>query len=166
MDVRLFALHLDACDPKKCTSKKLARFGLIDSHAKVHLLPRSGLILHPEAGVALSREDAPRAESGGLGVIDTSWKRGPFPELPNHRQRALPYLLAANPVNYGKPFVLSSVEALAAALLILGHEQQAKLILSKFSWGGQFLTLNADPLAEYAKARTRADVVAAQALFV
>jgi len=166
MAIPLFALHLEACDPKKCTTKKLARFGLITTHAKAHRLPRGGIVLHPEAGVALSREDAAAAESGGLGVIDTSWKRGPFPDLPHHRQRALPYLLAANPVNYGKPFVLSSVEALAAALVILGHEDQAKLILSKFSWGGQFLTLNREPLGEYVKARTRADVVAAQALFV
>ena len=164
--VALFALHLEACDPKKCTSKKLARFRLMTTHAKAHQLPRGGVILHPEAGVALSREDAPAAESGGLGVIDTSWKRGPFPPLPNHRQRALPYLLAANPVNYGKPFVLSSVEALAAALVILGHAEQAKAILGKFAWGEQFLILNEAPLAEYAKANTSAEVVAAQDLFV
>jgi pre-rRNA-processing protein TSR3 len=166
VDIALFALDLGACDPKRCTAKKLTRFGMIRTYAKAHLLPRGGVVLHPEAGVALSREDLLAAESGGLGVIDTSWKRGPFPQLPNHRQRALPYLLAANPVNYGKPFVLSSVEALAAALIVLGHEGQAKIILSKFSWGGQFLTLNREPLNEYAKARTRADVVAAQSQFV
>ena len=166
MPIPLFALHLDACDPKKCTAKKLARFGMIATHAKVRQLPRNGVILQPEAGVALSREDAPAAESGGLGVVDTSWKRGEFPELPHHRQRALPYLLAANPVNYGKPFVLSSVEALAAALVILGHDDQARTILSKFSWGDQFLILNAEPLSEYRAARTSSEVVAAQSEFV
>ena len=82
------------------------------------------------------------------------------------KARALPYLLAANPVNYGKPFVLSSVEALAAALVILAHRQQAERILAKFAWGGTFLALNAEPLAEYAKAGTSAEVVAAQKLFV
>lgn len=166
VDVSLFALHLEACDPKKCTAKKLARFRMIKSYAKPREMPRAGIVLHPEAGVCLSREDRAEAETGGLGVIDTSWKRGPWPQLPHHRQRTLPYLLAANPVNYGKPFVLSSVEALAAALIILGHEDQAKRILSKFSWGDQFLTLNREPLGEYAQARTRADVVAAQSLFV
>lgn len=166
MDIRLFALHLEACDPKKCTSKKLARFGMIATFAMAHQLPRRGVVLHPEAGVALSREDAAEAESGGLGVIDTSWKRGPFPQLPNHRQRALPYLLAANPVNYGKPFVLSSVEALAAALVILGYDEQARTILGKFTWGEQFLTLNAVPLAAYSAARTSVEVVEAQNQFL
>jgi pre-rRNA-processing protein TSR3 len=166
MAVRLFALHLEACDPKKCTTKKLARFRLIKTYPKAHLLPRVVVVLKADAGFVLSRGDAPAAESGGLGVIDTSWKRGPFPDLPHPRQRALPYLLAANPVNYGKPFVLSSVEALAAGLVILGHEEQAELILSKFSWGGQFLTLNREPLSEYAVARTSAEVLDAQAKFV
>jgi pre-rRNA-processing protein TSR3 len=166
MGVVLVALHLERCDPKRCTTKKLARFGLISSYAKAHRLPRCGVVLHPDAGVALSREDATAVESGGLGVIDTSWKRGPFPRLPDHRQRALPYLLAANPVNYGKPFVLSSVEALAAALVILGHDEQAKTILGKFAWGEQFLTLNAVPLGEYSAARTSAEVVEAQNQFL
>jgi pre-rRNA-processing protein TSR3 len=58
------------------------------------------------------------------------------------------------------------VEALAAALIILGHEEQAKCILSKFSWGDQFLTLDREPLSEYEKARTSADAVEAQKLFV
>ena len=166
MDVPLFALHLDQCDPKRCTAKKLARFRMIATHARARQLPRGGIVLTPEAETALSRDDALAAEANGLGVIDTSWKHPRFPEIPHQRGRALPYLLAANPVNYGKPFTLSSVEALAAALIILGHAEQARRILAKFSWGEQFLTLNAEPLAEYAKARTSAEVVAAQALFL
>jgi len=77
----------------------------------------------------------------------------------------LPYLLAANPVNYGKPFVLSSVEAFAAALVILGHPDEAVSILSKFAWGEQFMVLNREPLAAYAAAEDSSGVVAAQAEF-
>lgn len=166
VDIPLFALHLKQCDPKRCTSKKLARFRMITLHGKVRELPRGGIVLTPESEVALSRADRPAAEAHGLGVIDMSWKKGVFPEILHQTGRALPYLLAANPVNYGKPFLLSSVEALAAALVIFGREGQAKLILGKFSWGEQFLKLNREPLSEYEKARTSADVVAAQALFV
>jgi len=164
--IPLFALHLGQCDPKRCTAKKLGRFQLLTLYARVHQVPRGAIVLAPEAGSALSREDLPGAARNGLGVIDTSWKHPVFPEMPHQRPRALPYLLAANPVNYGKPFVLSSVEALAAALVILGRPDEGKRILSKFAWGETFLALNAEPLEEYAKARTSTEVVAAQGLFV
>jgi len=166
VDIPLFALDLERCDPKRCTARKLTRFRLLTTHRRVHRLPHGGIVLTPEAETALSRADSQAAETCGLGVIDTSWKRAEFPELPHQVPRALPYLLAANAVNYGKPFLLSSVEALAAALAILGHADQGRRILAKFAWGEQFLILNEAPLAEYAKARTSAEVVAAQGLFV
>ena len=129
-------------------------------------LPSGAILLTPESDRALSRADAPRAERRGLAVVDVSWKRGEFPKVPQATPRALPYLLAANPVNYGKPFVLSSVEALAAALVIFGREDEARTILAKFVWGGQFLTLNREPLDAYMGAKDSTGVVAAQAEFI
>src|SRR3989304_4886759 len=108
--VRLVAYDAGQCDPKKCTSKKLARFGLLTLVPRPTSIPPGAVLLTP---------------------------------------RPLPYLLAANPVNYGKPFLLSSAEAFAAALVILGHGDEAREVLSKFSWGGQFLTLNREPLEAY-----------------
>jgi pre-rRNA-processing protein TSR3 len=169
-EIRLYAYHAGQCDPKKCTSRKLERLGLITFVPRIASLPGGTVLLTPEGERALSRADAPRARRHGLSVLDLSWKvtekKGGFPSAPKAAGRALPYLLAANPVNYGKPFILSSAEALAAALVILGEEGQARALLAKFAWGEQFLVLNREPLEAYREAVDSAGVVAAQAEFI
>ncbi len=164
--VRLLAFHDELCDPKRCTSKKLARHGLLTLVGRLQQLPRGSVVLNPTAGVALSRSDEESAQNRGLCVLDTSWKAGRFPRVRGRTERALPYLVAANPVNYGKPFLLSSVEALAAALYIMGHKSQAEELLSKFKWGPTFPRLNAEPLSLYQEAEDSLGVVKAQAEFI
>jgi pre-rRNA-processing protein TSR3 len=68
--------------------------------------------------------------------------------------RRMPALLAANPVNYSKLGKLSSAEALAGALFILGERDIAVEIMNKFKWGHTFLDLNLDLLQEYSAAET------------
>jgi len=82
------------------------------------------------------------------------------------KKRALPFLIAANPVNYGKPFILSSAEAFAAALLILGEQEQAQSLLEKFNWGAEFLRLNEEMLLAYSTAKDSTEVVAMQKGFM
>jgi pre-rRNA-processing protein TSR3 len=117
----------------------------------------------------ISRDDIDIARKSGIAVLDISWKAtgDVFPSgIKDSRQRALPFLVAANPVNYGKPFILSSVEAFAAALIILGYRGQAEVLLSKFTWGDTFLSLNREPLEEYEKAVDAAGIIEAQGMFV
>jgi len=76
--------------------------------------------------------------------------------------RALPYLVAANPVNFGRPMQLTTVEAFAAALAILGELDHAERIMAKFTWGETFLELNEEPLRRYAACEDSAEVVAIQ----
>jgi rRNA small subunit aminocarboxypropyltransferase len=54
----------------------------------------------------------------------------------------VPYLIATNPVNYGKPWRLNCVEALAAAFYITGFDRHAERLLEKFSWGHSFWEVN------------------------
>lgn len=59
-----------------------------------------------------------------------------------HTSFAVPYLLATNPVNYGKPWKLNCVEALAAAFYITGYEDYGRRLLQDFGWGDSFWKVN------------------------
>ena len=167
--LRLLALDLAQCNPKKCTARKLARFRMLELLPPAAHLPRDCLLLDPTSPQAVSRADRPLAAHHGLAALDCSWRLSedhfPSPQGPYHR-RALPWLLAANPNAYGKAAKLSTVEAFAAALVILGERGHAEALLAKFAWGLHFLELNAEPLAAYAEAPTSREVVAAQGEFV
>jgi len=131
-------------------------------------LPPGAILLDPFAQKALSRADAAIAEKHGLTALDCSWKKIKKIEGLRRRTvpRSLPYLIAANPTYYGRPTTLSTAEALAAALFILGHRDLAKAILSGFKWGPTFFDLNHDPLEAYAGASDSAEVIAVQSEFL
>lgn len=160
MTISLIAYRDNSCDPKKCTMKKLERFGMMRIVTKIPQIPKTTLLLDPTADV-LSPADKKWVQS--ITALDCSWEVLDTTNLtPWKGRRALPYLVAANPVNFGKPFTLTSVEAIAAALTILGEKKQAEQILAKFNWGLHFLELNEEPLSEYAAAKDSADVLRIQ----
>lgn len=153
-------------DPKKCSARKLARFDLAELHRATRSTP-PGVVLNPFADRALSPADAPAPGDGNrhdrLVALDCSWEtaeREAFDLEGIHR--SLPFLVAANPVNYGTPFQLNTVEAFAGALVILGERAQAEEVLSKFTWGHTFLELNEEPLRRYAACEDSTDVIAVQ----
>jgi pre-rRNA-processing protein TSR3 len=166
MNIGLYAYDAKACDPKKCTAKKLARSGLLTLVNDPRNLPKGCVLLNPTSEKAVSREDEEYASRRGLAALDLSWKHPKFPRIRGVRERVLPYLLAANPVNYGKAFQLSTAEALAASLFIMGHENHCLKILGKFKWGPGFLALNEVPLGLYSKAANSQEVVEAQGEFI
>lgn len=161
--MELLIYHANQCNPKKCSGKRLARFDLVRLTHHIDEL-RTFLVLSPFSQKALSPEDK---GARGLAALDCSWAHAEEVFMRCKLiQRALPFLVAANPVNYGKPFKLSTVEALAAGLIILGEREQAELILSKFNWGHVFLKLNQEPLQEYAAAKDSTEVVKIQEAYL
>ncbi len=162
--MQLYAYDAGQCDPKKCTAKKLARAGLIKSVKVMRKIPYNTILLAPIAEQALSPADKKSASS--ITVFDCSWdKIDSFDDTLRklkRKKRALPYLIAANPINYGKSFVLSSVEALTAALFIIGEREQSQFILRGFKWGMEFLRLNVDRLLAYSEAKDSKEVVEMQ----
>jgi len=149
-------------DPEKCTARKLDRFDLVELH-RSHGATPYGVVLNPHAERALSPAD----ETERLVALDCSWESAGEArfELPGEH-RALPYLVAANPVNFGRPLKLTTVEALAAALVILGDRPHAERLLAKFTWGETFLELNDEPLRRYADCADSTEVVAVQREYV
>ncbi|MHA2121653.1 MAG: ribosome biogenesis domain-containing protein, partial [Promethearchaeota archaeon] len=116
---KLYCLHYNECDPKKCTGLKLKRLNLLTVIKRPTGTIRKSLILNPFAQKVISINDRAQVSKYGLIVIDCSWNKILKIIEPNSAvNRKLPSFIAANPVNYGKWEKLSSVEALAGALFI------------------------------------------------
>ena len=166
--MELIVYNARECDPKRCTAVRLHRAGRIHMVYKLGELPSGAVLLDPFAQKALSRADAAAAEKHGLAALDCSWKK--IREIEGLRKRmtprSLPYLVAANPTYYGRPTTLSTAEAIAAALFILGNRERAKEILAGFIWGQTFFELNREPLDAYADASDSGEVVAIQRQFM
>ena len=141
--VKLYCLHYNECDPKKCTALKLKKYNIIKIIKNFDGRLKNAIILNPYSFSEISIDDKDTVDQFGLVVIDCSWKKIlNLKSIPSYNSRKLPPLIAANPVNYGKWEKLSSVEALAAALYITDFHDYGDYILSKFSWGIQFKNIN------------------------
>ncbi|KAI9113926.1 hypothetical protein K1719_015177 [Acacia pycnantha] len=161
--IQLAMWDFGQCDIKRCTGRKLSRFHLLKELRVSNGF--GGIVLSPVGKQCVSREDYPLIEKKGLAVVDCSWARlddVPFVKLRCTAPRLLPWLVAANPVNYGRPCELSCVEALSAALTICGEEETANLLLGKFKWGHAFMSLNRELLKAYSKCQNSSEIVSVQ----
>ena len=136
--------------------------------------PRKALLLDPFVAIPLSLSDGAAVNSGGIVAVDCSWNRlgtrGGYPALScrgarEAQRRRLPFLLAGNAQHYGKLGELNTVEALAAAVYVLGAPERARELLQGSGAGNSFLTLNREPLEAYRSADDARGVEAAERSF-
>lgn len=165
---KIHAIYLAQDDRKKNTAVKLSKKYKIKLHRNLKRIPRNGILLDPLCGKILGPEDHGILKRGNpLVALDCSWKQiGESLEKISKNtklvHRTLPIFLAANPVNWGKPTKLTTAEAIAASLYLIGEKKHAEEILSIFNWGSQFFTLNKEPLEEYQSAKTSDELVKMQ----
>ena len=147
--IKLSMLYFDQCDPKKCTGKKLERLGLL----KEIKFSRNygGILLTPTGKKICSIEDHDIISKKGICVIDCSWAKFEELHLDLHKieTRSLPFMVAVNPVNFGKAYKLSCAEAFAACLFLGGFEKEAKFVMDHFKWGEHFFTVNEELFGKY-----------------
>ncbi len=156
MNINIIALYLRQDDPKKNTVLKLAKKGIIKIVRDLRHVPRGLLILNPFEDKIVTPQDHDIVVNRGILVVDCSWSKstitfkriGRF--LKGHHRR-LPFLVSANPSHYGKPYMLTSAEALAATLYIVGLKDYAFEIMKNFKWGLEFLRINYERLENYSR---------------
>lgn len=157
------AWDLGHCDAKRCSGKRLMRLGMM---RELHIGQKfAGVVVSPKAKKTVSPQDRELLEQYGAAVVEASWNRieeVPFSRIGGKCERLLPYLVAANPTNYGRPWRLNCAEALAACYAICGHQEWAEEILASFSYGDAFLEMNAALLKRYAACATEEDVLKAE----
>lgn len=166
---KIVIYHSKECDPKRCTSVKLHKQNKVFITHNMRKIPYNAIVLDAEASKAVSVEDKDKITKYGLSALDCSWKKLKnssfnFKSKKNHR--LLPFLVAANPVNYGKPCILSTAEALSAALYIVGYKTEAKDLMNSFKWGPHFISLNENLLEAYSEASNSTEIVKVQNEFL
>lgn len=161
LSIRITIYHANQCDPKRCTGLKLKRHGMARIVTRTRFMPKRAIILNPFGEIAFSPADRQRIADFGLAALDCSWEHAEK-VLSHHvkgTSRCLPVLIAGNPTNFAKLTKLTTAEALAAALYIAGFKDEAREVLSIFTWGHTFFELNAELLEAYAAAKDSTEIV-------
>ncbi|AEG17417.1 UPF0293 protein [Methanobacterium paludis] len=169
IEMKVVVYHADECDPRKCTTTRLSNKGKVKVVNNLNMLPKGALVLDPFSEKSVSPEDREIVDKNGIAALDCSWKRIKKSSLMfkgNKHHRLLPFLVAANPTNYGKPCKLSTAEAIASTFYIVGLKDNAVEIMSQFKWGPHFLELNKELLEAYSNAKTSLEVVKIQNEFI
>ncbi len=168
---RLLVVLAGEDHPKACTGRRLLRWRRAVSATGKERSDPLPIVLDPYAPTPLSALDREAAARGGLLALDCSWNRlsarGRLPALGIGRRgraphRRLPFLVATNPQHYGHVAQLNTVEALSAAVFLLGRAEQAERLVAGFRGEGEFLRVNRERLERYRAATTPADVRAAE----
>lgn len=167
--VRLYLVLAGEDHPKACTGRRLLHRGQARQVRQVDGISPAPVVLDPYAPEPLGPSDRRTALRGGILAVDCSWnrlaERGRFPGAEEDRRgvrRRLPILIATNPQHYGRPGQLNTVEALAAALFLVGRPADAARLLEGFRGSDSFLRVNEERLAAYALARDAEGVRAAE----
>ena len=157
----VFALEMGQDDPTKCTARKMINMELAKGVGRKFHASDNVLVLNPYAHRVLAPPD--RGAKAVL-VVDCSWNQAQevFFRKVGGKHRRLPILLAANPTNYSRAGMLSSLEAVAATMYILDETEEAAEYLNIYKWGPNFLTLNQEPLESYRKSKTEGKVLDAE----
>ena len=154
--MHLNVLMLKQDDPRKCSAAKLVKFNLAKPVTRT---TSRTLILNPFSSKTLLKSDKKLVNS--VTGIDCSWNlavptfKKPFTGI----SRKLPPLLAGNPINYSKLNKLTTVEALAGTVYILGESELMHKLLQKFKCGPTFFALNENLLEEYSKAQSESEIL-------
>lgn len=168
---RLYLILAGEDHPKACTGRRLLHRGLVRQVARVEGIVPAPVVLDPYASEPLGSADRKSVTRGGILAVDCSWnrltERGRFPgaedsEHPRGIRRRLPILVATNPQHYGRLAQLNTVEALAAALYLVGRDAESAKLLEGFRGTDSFLSVNRERLDAYAQAPDADGVRAAE----
>ena len=165
--IPVFICNFHTCNPKLCTAIRIIKFKKA-KEINIRDIKSKSIVITPFSSIALSPDDKENAKKFGLIGVDCSWNEieGGRKALERGRGRALPFLVATNPTNYGDPSKLSTLEAVASALYILGAKKQSLEILNLVSWGEEFIKINSEYLNSYSQAKNSKEVVKKQKEFM
>jgi len=161
--INVYICNLHTCNPKICTAVRVIRFNKAKD-ISANNIKREHIVLTPFSETSLSRADRELIFKLGIVGVDCSWN-----DINNGKRilnkgtgRALPFLVAANPTNYGVPSKLSTLEAIAAALYIIGEKELSKEMLSIVKWGEEFYKINREYLEAYSNAKDSSEIIILQ----
>jgi pre-rRNA-processing protein TSR3 len=168
--IPLFVRFLEEDDPRRCTGHRLLERGLVRRASGRRDGRPEPITLDPFARAPLCARDRERAESAGFLVVDGSWNRLSARSRLSTTEgrsgrgssRRLPLLVATNPQHFGRWTQLTTAEALAAAVYLVGRPREAERLLAGLRGGPAFLEINRARLDRFARASSRDEVTAAE----